>query len=97
MILYTCTHYTVKNLQDESYFTNFVFASDHGSSWRKTIFPEYKANRKEKRDETLDWKFIYQMYEEFKEELERDTSVKVLQQKGRVCDDLCRSGKAPRF
>jgi len=81
-------NYTVKNLMDSTAYTNFVFASDHGSSWRKTIFPEYKANRKENRDETLDWKFIYQMYEEFKEELDTNTGAKVLQHKGAEGDDV---------
>lgn len=82
-------HYTLKNLMSSTVYNNFVFAADHGSSWRKRIFPEYKANRKEKTDkDDINWTIVYQMYEEFKEELERDTAAKILQHKGAEGDDV---------
>jgi 5'-3' exonuclease len=82
-------HYTLKNLMSDTAYTNFVFASDYGSSWRKGVFPEYKANRKEKTDkDDINWKIVYEMYEEFKHELNTETPAHVLQEKGAEGDDV---------
>lgn len=56
-------------------FTNIYLASDSKErSWRKKLFPEYKANRK--KDSDIDWKFVFDTYSEFKENL---GNVKVLE------------------
>ena len=81
-------HYTFKNLMSSTYYDNFIVACDHGSSWRKTIYPEYKAPRKEKRDkDELDWNTLYAMLTEFKEELNNDTIATILESKGAEGDD----------
>ena len=42
--------------------------SDSKSSWRKRIYADYKAGRKEKRDaqEDIDWDFVFNTYNKFK-------------------------------
>lgn len=45
-------------------FRKIYFVSDSTSNWRKEFYPEYKATRK--KDEEIDWKFIYQEYNELK-------------------------------
>ena len=49
-------------------FSNVYLVSDSKEkSWRKKIIGEYKSQRK--RDNDIDWKFVYQTYSDFKEEL----------------------------
>ena len=48
-------------------FANVFLVSDSGTSWRKNIYPEYKANRT-KSDE-IDWDFVFQAYTNFKADL----------------------------
>ena len=49
-------------------FSNVYLVSDSKEkSWRKKIIGEYKSQRK--RDNDIDWQFVYQAYSEFKEEL----------------------------
>jgi 5'-3' exonuclease len=57
----------------DNYFHKYPFrkiymVSDSKSSWRKRIYAEYKADRKEKRDtqEEVDWDFVFNTYEQFK-------------------------------
>lgn len=56
-------------------FSNVYLVSDSKEkSWRKKIIGEYKSQRK--RDNDIDWKFVYQAYSEFKDEL---VGVKVME------------------
>lgn len=49
-------------------FTNVYLASDSvDSSWRKQLSKEYKSTRKKNKD--IDWSFVYDTYNEFKDEL----------------------------
>jgi hypothetical protein len=42
-------------------YGNIVVCNDSGHSWRKTIFPQYKQNRKRKQDTSgLNWTEIYE-------------------------------------
>jgi len=51
-------------------FNKIYMVSDSKSSWRKRIYPEYKAGRKEKRDgEDVDWEFVFNTYDKFKSEI----------------------------
>jgi 5'-3' exonuclease len=52
-------------------FKKIYLVSDSKSSWRKRIYTEYKADRKEKRDkqEDVDWEFVFNTYNQFKENL----------------------------
>lgn len=77
----------VKDLIASVPHDNFILATDSGSSWRKTIYPEYKANRKDKAPD-IDWKVIYQMYDEFKQTIVQQSSAKLLSIKSAEGDDL---------
>lgn len=84
--------YTIRNLVKDGDYDNFVLASDYKSSWRKIIYPEYKMQRKEKRDkDELNWEMIYQLYEEFKEEIVNECNVKILQSDRMEGDDVIAS------
>jgi 5'-3' exonuclease len=50
-------------------FKNIYFVSDSRGNWRKNIYPEYKGNRK--KDDSIDWEFIYETYTEFKGNLSK--------------------------
>ncbi len=54
-------------------FNNIFFISDKGKSWRRNIYPNYKANRI--KDESIDWEFIYIAYEEFKQNLPKNVKL----------------------
>lgn len=64
-----------------------------GSSWRKEIFPEYKANRKElvekqsEEEKELARKF-FDEYERTLEELDKHKNIKVFRYKGVEADDI---------
>jgi 5'-3' exonuclease len=58
---------TVKGFKSLYFFDNIFFVSDSGTSWRKNIYTDYKANRSKSDD--IDWDFVYTAYREFKEEL----------------------------
>jgi 5'-3' exonuclease len=45
-------------------FQKIYFVSDSTSNWRKDFYPEYKGTRK--KDEDIDWKFVYEQYNELK-------------------------------
>lgn len=48
-------------------YDKIYFVSDSRHSWRKSIYPEYKDGRK--KDSDIDWEFVFETYEKFKENL----------------------------
>lgn len=73
--------------------TVFVAADWGGSSYRKTIYPQYKANRKELVDnqtaaEKEASEVFFKEYERTLELLEEDKSLKVFRYKGVEADDI---------
>ena len=51
-------------------FSNIYLVSDSKEkSWRKNIDKDYKANRKKNSD--IDWEFVFAVYNEFKENIEK--------------------------
>ena len=55
-------------------FDNIFFISDSNeSSWRKEMYHDYKGNRK--KDDTIDWEFVYIAYNEFKQSLPKHVKV----------------------
>lgn len=54
-----------------------VCDSSKKKSWRKEILPEYKSHRT--KDDTIDWKFVYDLYDEFKNYAENEMSCKVVE------------------
>jgi hypothetical protein len=52
-------------------YGELIIATDTGTSWRRNVFPYYKANRKKDRDEsTLDWESIFAGLREIRDDLE---------------------------
>lgn len=58
-------------------FNKIYMVSDAKSSWRKRIYSEYKAQRKEQRDkqEEINWEFVFNTYDKFKIELKNNRIV----------------------
>lgn len=72
--LYTSLENTISNYRKMYPFCNIYFVSDSKEqSWRKKINKEYKLKRK--KDSDIDWKFVYDTYDEFKQ----NTNCKVLE------------------
>ncbi|NPV13141.1 MAG: hypothetical protein HPY57_15345 [Ignavibacteria bacterium] len=68
-------------------FDNIYFVSDSKQgNWRKLIYKEYKGNRK--RDDSIDWDFVYQVFEEFKEKIRNKKNIKSLELVGLEGDDF---------
>lgn len=57
------------NMHYNSYpFDKAYLVSDNKGSWRKEIYSEYKANRKDK-DPDVDWEFVFNTYNKIKDDL----------------------------
>lgn len=66
-----------------------VIAADEKKSWRKTVFPPYKANRKKAREESeLDWNQIFTILNRVRDELKTYSPYKVLVVPGAEADDI---------
>ena len=64
-----------------------VICCDSAKNWRKDSFPEYKANRKKKReDDTTDWKSLFQFLDEMIEDLRNYFPYKVMRVKRAEAD-----------
>ena len=66
-----------------------VICCDSAKNWRKDSFPEYKANRKKKReDDTTDWKSLFQFLDEMIEDLRNYFPYKVMKVERAEADDI---------
>ena len=66
-----------------------VICCDSAKNWRKDSFPEYKANRKKKReDDTTDWKSLFQFLDEMIEDLRNYFPYKVMMVERAEADDI---------
>lgn len=77
-------------------YGELVIACDSPRSWRKDVFPYYKANRKKTRDESgLDWNSIFNGLNNIKQELKDYFPYKHIAVAGAEADDiigtLCRT------
>jgi 5'-3' exonuclease len=59
---------TVENYKKIYPFNKIWFVSDSKVSWRRAYYPAYKTNRK--KDEEIDWEFIFNTYRSFKDNLD---------------------------
>jgi 5'-3' exonuclease len=70
-------------------YGTLVLACDQRKSWRKDIYPYYKANRKKYRDESkLDWNHIYYIIDIIIKELREYFPYIVLQEDLAEADDI---------
>jgi len=60
-----------------------------GRSWRKNVFPNYKASRKKTRDDNADhWEEVFRIINMIREEIENNLPYKVVQVDDAEADDI---------
>ena len=66
-----------------------VLACDGANNWRRSYFPQYKANRRKGRDEsTFDWNEAFRIMHKIKDELRENFPYKVIHLEGCEADDV---------
>lgn len=86
MILNTLRMYR-KKYKDK--FGELVLACDGPNNWRKTVYPQYKANRKKGRDNSsFDWNAAFTIMNNVREEIKEHFPYKVLHIDGCEADDI---------
>ena len=67
---------------------DMVIACDRGS-WRKSVYPYYKANRKKTKDESgLDWRAIFEVFGKIRSEIRENFPYRVIEVEGAEADDV---------
>jgi len=70
-------------------FGELIIACDDKRTWRREIFPYYKANRKKAREESdIDWNAIFNSLNKIKLEIKEYFSYRVIQVEGAEADDI---------
>jgi 5'-3' exonuclease len=70
-------------------FGELVICADDQKYWRKQLFPYYKANRTESREESeLDWDSIFTALNKIKQELKDTFPYRVMQVESTEADDI---------
>ena len=70
-------------------YGDLVICHDSSNCWRKDLFPEYKANRKEKqKTDGIDWKNIYSKLHEIREEVRGNFPYKNVEVPRTEADDI---------
>ena len=86
MILNTIRMYKVK-FQKE--YGEVIIAADGMNNWRKSAYPQYKANRKKSRDQSdFDWNEAFRILNQLREEIRENFPYKVLHIEGCEADDV---------
>jgi hypothetical protein len=86
MILNSLRMYNVKFRQD---YGQMVIACDGGGTWRKELYPHYKANRKKNREESgVDWKEFFRILNMVRDEIREHLPFKVVHVPGVEADDI---------
>jgi len=86
MILNSLRQYRVKYKKD---FGELVLAIDGKNNWRRGYYPQYKANRKKKREEdTFDWAKAFSIMHDIKEEILANFPYKVIEVDECEADDI---------
>ena len=76
------------NLKYRKEYGNMVLACD-GGSWRKEIFPQYKAHRKASRDSSgLDWTEFFRILNLVRDEISENLPYKVVHIQNIEADDI---------
>ena len=86
MILNSIRNY---NKQYKEEYGELVLCYDGGKNWRKSVFPEYKANRKKNREESsLDWGQIFDWIHGIKDEIRETFPYRVVHVDEAEADDI---------
>jgi len=84
--LYNVLERDIDTLSNMYFFNKIYFISDSRRNWRKGIYSDYKMSRK--RDTTMDWDYIYVIYDDFKQSLSERKKYKVYELDNMEGDDL---------
>jgi len=77
------------NKQHKEEYGEMVLCYDGGKNWRKTVYPEYKANRAKSRSESgLDWSEIFGWIHNVKDELRENFPYRVIHVDEAEADDI---------
>ena len=86
MILNSLRMYNKKFRQTHG---QMILCCDAGNNWRRSYFPQYKANRKKTRDDsTFDWNEAFRIMNLVREEIKENFPYKVLHVDGCEADDI---------
>ena len=86
ILQYKKTH---RHIYDGSVGPGLVICCDSAKNWRRDSFPEYKANRKTKREnDTTDWKSLFEFLHEMVEDLRNYFPYKVVKVDRAEADDI---------
>lgn len=86
MVLNSIRSYNVKHKAD---YGELVIACDDRSSWRKNIFPYYKANRKKDREKSeIDWNALFEIMNKLRTELKEFFPYRVIHVENSEADDI---------
>ena len=86
MILNSLRMYNVKYGAE---YGQMVIACDGGGTWRREMYPQYKANRKKSREEGgLDWKEFFRILDTVREEVKANLPYKTVHIQGVEADDV---------
>jgi len=70
-------------------YGEMVICCDDKNNWRKEVFPEYKANRRKNREnDPTDWKTLFELLHEMREELTKYFPYKVMHVDSAEADDI---------
>jgi len=70
-------------------YGDMVICCDGKDNWRKKVFPEYKANRRKNREnDPTDWKTLFELLHEMREELTKYFPYKVMHVDTAEADDI---------
>jgi len=70
-------------------YGEMVICCDNKDNWRKEVFPEYKANRRKNRENDItDWKTLFELLHEMREELTKYFPYKVMHVDTAEADDI---------
>jgi hypothetical protein len=65
-----------------------IIACEGGRSWRSTVFPHYKANRKKDGDPLFDWQSIFTVFDMLREEFMEHLPYSTIRVQGAEADDI---------
>jgi 5'-3' exonuclease len=84
---------SIRSLKQKFYNDGeLIIACDAKQSWRRDIFPHYKANRKKHRENSeIDWSNVFNLLNKIKEELRVFFPYRVIQVEGAEADDVISS------
>jgi 5'-3' exonuclease len=77
------------NVKYRAKYGKMIIACDAGSSWRKTVFAEYKASRATGREKSdINWQEVWAIINKICEEIREFLPYKVIKVKGAEADDV---------